>query len=180
MIRNKLRISALLVLSFALCFHSAVVRAESTPAASEASVSNPAVTEWFAKYDRIRSDAEMATSEKLKYGTALKKALKSGGKLSPGAQDFIKRMAVKYAAASAALSALTPPAETKELQEGYVHYFNDMEKNFKDCLETEEISPATSTTKAAAKEAIETLNNANKKLDYSLRKQFGIPKHKRG
>lgn len=177
MCRTHHRLLALVLSCVAVC--SLVPSAHSEPSKSSAdvAVSNPAVTEWFAKYDQIRSDAEMATGEKLKYGTAMKKALKSDAKLSPAAAEFLKRMAAKYAAASTALGALTPPPETRDLQEGYIKYFRDMEKTFTDGS-NEETGAAKTDARSANKERIEALNNANKKLDENLRKKFGIPKHK--
>lgn len=139
---------------------------------------NPAVTEWFEKYDEIRRSAEMKTSEKLKYGSSLKKALKSGGRLSPTTKEFIERMKTKYAAAYTSLLSLQTPAETRDLQRGYAQYFKDMEESFGGCLDAQELSAEETAAKVEKKEKIEALNSANKKLDEGLRKKFGIPKHK--
>lgn len=171
-------ITAVFALTLTLgCISPSPAYADVPTASAEAPVSNPAVTEWFAKYDQIRSDAEMETGEKLKYGTAMRRALKSGSKISPGAMEFLKRMAAKYATASTALGALTPPPETRDLQEGYIQYFRDMEKCFTDCTQ-QDLNAGKTDARSANKERIEALNNTNKKLDETLRKKFGIPKHK--
>ncbi|MBX3150161.1 hypothetical protein KF728_08450 [Candidatus Obscuribacterales bacterium] len=163
------------------CNQGAVFADDSEPAVSketgELTAQNPAITEWFDKYDQIRNDAEMSLVEKLKYGSALKKALKSGGTLSTSAEKFVKRMVEKYATAAAALSALTPPPEVRALQQGYVQYFNEMEKSFSECLNSGEVKSTDLAAKASAKERIENLDDANKKLDENLRKKFDIPKH---
>jgi len=154
--------------------------ADSTTTSTDTAESNPAVTEWFAKYDQIRRDAEMATSEKLKYGSAMKKALNAGAKVSPGTKEFMKRMSSKYEAASAAMSALTPTPETKELHDGYLQYFDEMGKSFSAaCASEENADSADSAAKSETKDRIEALDNANKKIDAKLRQRFGIPKHKR-
>jgi hypothetical protein len=135
------------------------------------------IVDWFAKYDQIRNNAEMSFGEKLKYGSAMKKALKSGGTMSSGAQKFVKRMVDKYAEARAALSALNPPEETRALQEGYVQYFKEMESSFSECLDSQDIKTVDLKAKASTKERIESLDDANKRLDENLRKKFDIPKH---
>ena len=144
----------------------------------ESGKQDQAVVDWFKTYDQIRRDAEMPLSEKLKYGSGLNKALKSGGKLSESNKAFIQKMVSKYATASSAMKALNTIPETKELQEGYTEYFTEMERTFADCLKSEELTEAQRSDKAAAKEKLETLNQKIKKIDSSLRKQYDIEKHK--
>lgn len=176
------KVTAKTALFFALlavvCCNTPVVFADSRSAETESASVNPAVTEWFEQYDEIRRSAEMTTGEKLKYGSSLKKALKSGGELSPTTKEFIQRMKSKYAAAHTSLQALKTPAETRDLQQGYAQYFKDMEESFGGCLDAQELSAEETAVKVERKEKIEALNSANKKMDDTLRKKFGIPKHK--
>ncbi len=179
---TRIALSIVVALILGISYNQSAAFAEdSEPAASkeagELTAKNPAIVEWFDKYDQIRNDAEMSLIEKLKYGSALKKALKSGATLSTGAEKFVKRMVEKYATAGAALSALTSPPEVRALQQGYVQYFNEMEKSFSECLISGEVKSADLAAKASAKERIENLDDANKKLDENLRKKFDIPKH---
>lgn len=150
--------------------------AESTPASAENVQVNKAVTEWFEKYDAIRRDAEMSTGEKLKHGTALKKALKSNSKLSEGTKNFIEKMRTKYEVAATAIKQLAEIPETKQLHEGYIQYFTDMEHSFAEILKQDE-SPASTQSKVETKAKLDTLSAKNKTLDASLRQKYGIAKH---
>lgn len=155
-----------------------IASADSPPSTNENEEVNKPVSDWFAKYDEIRRDAEMTMGEKLKYGNALKKGLKTGGKLSKSTQEFVERMRAKYEAASVAMKALSAVPETKELQDGYVQYFIEMERTFSECLSMQEVTPDSTQAKSQAKEKLEKLNAKNKKLDEELRVKFDIPKHK--
>jgi len=152
--------------------------ADTDSTTTETEVTNKPVTEWFAKYDQIRRDAEMTMGEKLKYGNALKKALKSGGKMSKSTHAFAERMLSKYSAAATAMQALSSVPETQELQDGYIQYFTEMERSFQDCISIQEITPTTAESRAVTKEKIEKINAKNKKLDDDLRLKYDIPKHK--
>ena len=174
--RTYLVISTCL-LSFMTMPNIAFAEADSTSSKVSEETPKP-IAEWFAAYDQIRRDAEMPLSEKLKYGGAVKKALKTGGKLSPSTQKFAEKMIAKFAAATAAMKALKPVPETKELHDGYIQYFTEMEKNFSDCVHKQEIDASLAESKTAAKRSIETLNNKNKKLDDDLRTKYDVPKHK--
>jgi hypothetical protein len=152
--------------------------AETAPSTTETEQSKKSIVEWFEKYDEIRRSAEMSTGEKLKYGGALKKALKSGGALSDGTKKFVEKMRAKFEAAAAATKKLPEIPETKDLQEGYVQYFTEMERSFAECITIQEITPDSTKSKSETKAKLEKLSAKNKKLDGALREKYVIPKHK--
>ncbi len=173
----KKNIGTILVSSLIFFASTNVVPSLAETTIQQSEKQNQTVIDWFKTYDQIRRDAEMPFREKLKYGSGLKKALKSGGKLSDSHKAFIQKMVSKYATASAAMKTLGSVPETKELQEGYLEYFIEMERTFADCLKSEELTETQLNDKAAAKEKLETLNQKIRKIDSTLRKQYDIEKH---
>lgn len=164
------------LLSSVTCVTPTYAQSGSSPN-TEIAQANQTVVEWFEKYDAIRRNAEMSAGDKLKHGNALKKALKSGDKISAGTKTFVEKMRAKYEAAAAAIKQLPEIPETKELQEGYIQYFTDMEHSFAE-ITTQDVTPASSQTKAETKANLEKLSAKNKALDASLRTKYGIEKHK--
>lgn len=133
---------------------------------------NPAVTEWFKKYDQIRRDAEETNKEKCQSLFL--------GENKPDKNNVIlaTEMTAKYTVAHAAMKRLPSTPETRELQTGYIEYFNSARQLFSEFLKAEKTTPFSIKHLAPAKNRLQALDKSNKKLDAELRKKYGIAKHK--
>ena len=130
------------------------------------------VVDWFKKYDQIRRDAEMSLADKFQ---AMLLATGSPGKRNV---TVASHMAVKYSVALAEVKRLEPLPETKDLQDGYTEYFHRAYKLLQEALNDQELKPLNSKSFIDMKHQLEELDHKNKKLDDSLRKEYGIPKHR--
>jgi len=134
------------------------------------------IADWFKKYDQIRRNAEMTLGEKLQMRSIVDKGL-NGVKQTKSNSALAQRMISKYAQAGSAMQNLAAVAETKELQDGYAHYFVDAEQLIKECLESQP-NDSGKPVPAAMRTSLEQLDRKNKELDACLRKKYGIVRHR--
>ncbi len=145
---------------------------ESNGQSSRLRKNNPTVTDWFAKYDQIRRDAEMTMGDKLQARSL------SSNKPSKKNAELASRMLKKYTIALSAMKELPSLPETKDLHEGYTDYFGEARELFSDFLDEQEKVPFSSQGLVAAKKKLEALDAKNKLLDKELRQKYNIAKHK--
>lgn len=129
------------------------------------------VTEWFARYDQIRRDAEMTTGDKLQ------SLLLSAKKPEIKNAALASRMLKKYTTALSGMKSLRSTLETRELQQGYIKYFSTACQLFSDYLAAQKEVPFTNQSLVPTKRKLEDLDKTNKKLDAALRNQYLIPNH---
>ncbi|MCC7529906.1 MAG: hypothetical protein IT342_15390 [Candidatus Melainabacteria bacterium] len=138
----------------------------------ESSQANSAVSDWFAKYDRIRCDAEMTAGEKMQaMRLNAAKPQKKNGKLA-------SRMLAKYTIALSAMKQLPPVPETRELQERYTEYFGKASQLFSDFVDAQTNVPYPVESLSARRRELEVFDKSNKALDKVLRAKYSISKHK--
>jgi len=130
------------------------------------------VSEWFVRYDQIRRDAEMTLGDKWQALSLLDK--KPDKKNAALASHMLK----KYTSALSQVKELGSTPETKELQSGYVEYFNKARELFANYVAAQKEVPFTNQSMGPAKKELEELDKRNKKLDDELRKKYIIAKHK--
>lgn len=171
--RVSVIICTLACLSGAVGVRGAELPSERTAAQQKKFVKkNPAVTEWFRKYDQIRRDAEETTKDKYQ------SLFLGEGKPDRNNAALAVRMFNKYNIALAAIKQLQPTPETRELQKGYTEYFKSARQLFADFLKAQKVVPFNNKPLLPAKNRLVALDKTNKKLDEQLRKQYGIPRHK--
>lgn len=151
---------------------SAGAAAEGSSQKQQASESNLAVKDWFAKYDQIRRDAEMTFGEKLQAMrlNAYKPQMKNA--------ELASKMLARYTNALSAMKQLSPIPETLELQERYTEYFSKASQLFSDFVDAQTKEPYPSESLAAERKELEIFDKSNKVLDKELRTKYSISKHK--
>ncbi len=146
--------------------------ASSAGPAAKATKKNPAVTEWFKKYDQIRRAAEETSKDKYQ------SLFLGENKPDKNNAALASRMIGKYTVALTDMKRLTPVPETRELQNGYIGYFGSARLLFTDFLKAQKTVPYSTKPLVPSKRRLEVMDKTNKRLDAELRKVFGIPKHK--
>jgi hypothetical protein len=138
----------------------------------ESSEVNPAVKDWFAKYDQIRRDAEMTTGDKMQ-------AMRlNADKPNKKNAELASKMLAKYTASHSAMKELPPIPETSELHERYTEYFCRARQLFSDFVDAQAKVPYPSESLSAARKELEVFDKSNKILDKDLRTKYSISKHK--
>jgi hypothetical protein len=135
------------------------------------------IREWFENYDQIRRSAEMTLFEKLQTRFALERGGDSQTRSGKSNRALAKRMLSKYTKAIADMKKLQAPPETKELHDGYIRYFTDMQQLFVQSFAPESDSDRRQFL-LSQRRTLEELDRNNKKLDEELRRQNGIPRHR--
>lgn len=138
------------------------------------------VHSWFAQYDAIRRHARMSLMEKLQSRHHLFNLVFNPMSLfNNEAQPLLKRMIEKYGLATQQLQRLKSFRETAQLQEGYIHYFEDARSLFIDICEAQDKSSEERRKilpeLMERKRQLEALDQRNKQLDARLRRQYDIP-----
>jgi len=139
-----------------------------------------AVVDWFKKYDQIRRDAELNFLEKFQTMSFWDKNVDHAAVLRKRDQEFVERMSAKYARAVEEMRNLPEVLATKELQDGYIDYFDQVHQIFTAYLKnsTAGETPFSHSTMRERRSALEELDLNNKKLDSELRQKFGIARHR--
>ncbi|MDR3616895.1 MAG: hypothetical protein P4L53_25280 [Candidatus Obscuribacterales bacterium] len=139
-----------------------------------------AVVDWFKKYDQIRRDAELNFLEKFQTMSFWDKNVDHAAVLRKRDQELVERMSAKYSRALEEMRNLPEVSATKELQDGYIDYFDQVHQIFTAYLKsaTAEEAPSSHSTMRERRSALEELDLNNKKLDGELRQKFGIARHR--
>lgn len=153
---------------------NASVESQTKPGSEMQEVRQPSVTpkEWFSRYDQIRRGAEMTMADKFQ---SLLLASKRPEKRNAA---LASRMIQKYTTALTEMKQLESIPETKELQDGYIEYFNTARQIFSGYLDAQHQVPFTNQSLMPPKKKLEELDKKNKTLDADLRQRYLITKHK--
>lgn len=130
------------------------------------------VSEWFKKYDQIRRDAEMSMGDRFQV------MLMATGMPEKRSITIAARMIDKYKIALVAMKSLKYIEETKELQDGYIKYFDSALHVLRHYVEERKDPHFKAQPFFEVEKELQDLDKSNKTLDEHLRKEHSIPKHK--
>lgn len=142
------------------------------------------IGQWFQNYDEIRRKAQMNPTEKAKADALMSKAISMfiPGNDKVEAQKLLSSLVARYNQAVEDMKRLPLYPETEKLHRGYYQYFSNAKHLFSDYLTVQQNPLSTDTTGTPVagslmprKQALESLDQANKALDAQLRGQFNIP-----
>jgi len=142
------------------------------------------VAGWFARYDRIRRQAQLAPAERSRADALLGRGMSMflPGPEKQEARLLMTRLVNAYGQAIQEMERLPVIAPTERLHRGYHQYFVTARNLFLDYLKVQDnlfvVDPATGRPIAGQlierKINLETLNRSVRELDEQLRAQLGI------
>jgi len=137
------------------------------------------VHRWFHDYDSIRKHAKMSLKEKMQSRHLLILAINPMALFSDETAPLLHKMIGKYSQAIEDLEKLPRLEQTAELQSGYLEYFSQARQLFIDICAAQEDAPIQRHKLMPAliqrRRDLEGLDQKNKELDASLRRQYEIP-----
>lgn len=144
--------------------------------------SNEPVKAWFAKYDQIRRDAEMTMNEKLQARSVLTKGLDpaSSEEHKEKSKKFAETMSARFGKAAEQLKQLPSDAATEKLQDGYTHFFGQLETIYSEVANGDKATgkPVGRAELKQKKDRLTAEDKQIKELDRELREKYSIAAHK--